>query len=106
MLSIGNKRFVFSGILTLIMVFASWFSISESSPMYGYLQHLRGVGSLLVWFSLPAYIAAALISGNAHMPDPAIFWLTMSIECFGLASVLSLLVFRKRKAVPPQGSDR
>jgi len=106
MLGIGAKRLAFSGGLTVIMLLACWLFTSESSPLDSYFQYKGGPRSVVGYFSLPAFIAGSLVSGNVHLPHVATYWLTIALQCFALAYVLSLLLCRKRRSSPPHGDPK
>jgi hypothetical protein len=58
----------------------SWLLLAESSPAHDWLLVHPRASNLAMAANLPAYLAAVLVSGNAHAPDNALINGAMAVQ--------------------------
>jgi hypothetical protein len=88
-------------IVTLVIAVAAlvgWLLNSDSSPLYQYFLYHVAWPNRLRLLNLPAFLVAALLSGNVHAPDDWAMLVGFLVQWLPIGYLLARLVVRSERA--------
>ena len=83
-------RVVFSSLVVVAALLFTWLTLGDSSPLHNYFLSHSAVPDLWQVTVFAPYLVSVMLSGNAHSPPMAIFFLALIIQWFVLGYFLSI----------------
>jgi len=91
-----QRRLIFAGIPTALLMIAWWLTTAESSPMRSTFLYHPALGNFLTLLMMPAIVAGTILSGNVHQPNEIITALFAALQWFGIFYLIARALITER----------